>query len=335
MPELVAQRILVTGGAGFIGSHVVERLLAGGASRIVTLDKLTYAGSRANLDGVAKDARHRLVEGDVADGAHVASILRDEDVDAIVHLAAESHVDRSIVGPAPFVHTNLVGTYAVLEAARVHFRARFGNDPTRCRFHHVSTDEVYGDLGPHDPPFRVGDPYRPSSPYAASKAGADHLVTAYGRTYGLPFTITHGANAYGPRQNDEKVVPVIIRACAALRPIPIYGDGTNERDWVHVDDHARAIELAVKRGVPGATYLVGGGTSLTNLELARRICAVFDERRPEHAPHARAITFVADRPGHDRRYALATEATRVAIGWAPERAFDEGMRETVEWYLAR
>ena len=333
MTEHRPQGILVTGGAGFIGSHLIRRFLRSSPEvRIINLDALTYAGDLARLADMADDPRLEHVIGDICNRELVDTLLARPGVDTVVHLAAESHVDRSIQGPAEFVRTNVVGTFTLLEAARA---AWLGPDGLRSgvRFHHVSTDEVFGQLGPNDPPFRETSPYAPNSPYSASKAGSDHLVRAYHHTYGLPVVTTHSSNNYGPNQADEKFIPTVIMACLQGRPIPVYGDGTNVRDWVHVEDHCAALVAVLLGGRDGATYGIGGGTEMSNLDIARHICRVMDELQPSHAPHERLISFVRDRPGHDRRYALDTGRIRSELGWEPEWSFEGGMRRTVEWYV--
>lgn len=327
---MAERRLVITGGAGFIGSALVRRALAGG-DRVCVVDALTYAGRRENLAEVAGDARFRLVQADIRDRAAMDAVLAEERPDAIVHLAAESHVDRSIAGPDVFMQTNVVGTATLLEAARAFWEG--AGRPQGFRFHHVSTDEVYGSLGPDDPPFTEATAYAPRSPYSASKAASDHLVRAWHATYGLPVVVSNGSNTYGPRQFPEKLIPVVIRAAASGRPIPVYGDGGNMRDWIHVDDHAEAI-LAVLAGArPGSGYNVGGGNERTNLELVREICAILDGLRPAGAPHARLIEMVPDRPGHDFRYAIDGAALARDLGWRPRVPFAEGLRDTVRWYL--
>jgi dTDP-glucose 4,6-dehydratase len=322
----VVRRALVTGGAGFIGAAVVRRLLADpDVERVVTLDALTYAGSLSRLDGV--DGRHRFVHGDINDRALVEGLLRDEGLETVLHLAAESHVDRSIAGPDPFVRTNVVGTSELLEACRRVWLEEGAVEG--ARFHHVSTDEVFGDLPPDAPPATEDAPYRPSSPYAASKAAADHLVRAWHRTYGLPVSLSHGSNTYGPLQVPEKLLPVVVRAAVRGAPIPVYGDGQQERDWLHVDDHADAIVHIAAHGAVGRSYNVAGGTSLRNLELVGRVCALVDALRPASAPHAALVRRVTDRLGHDRRYALDGSRLRDELGWRPRVGFEDGLAATV------
>ncbi len=323
------QSLLVTGGAGFIGSNFVRWVLSQTAARVVTLDALTYAGRLASLADLPDASRHTFVEGDVADDALVARVMEEHDVDLVVHFAAESHVDRSIHGPAAFVHANVVGTFGALEAAR-----RVWGTRSDVRFHHISTDEVYGTLGPTDPAFTETTPYDPSSPYSATKAASDHLVRAYGRTYGLPVSVTNCSNNYGPYQFPEKLLPLTLLRALAGEPIPIYGDGQQVRDWLYVEDHCEAIWRVATEAEAGATYNVGGDNQPTNLELVRALCHVLDERQPGGAPHDRLITFVPDRPGHDRRYAMDTTAIRRDLGWAPRHTIDEGLEATVDWYLA-
>ncbi|MBC14864.1 MAG: dTDP-glucose 4,6-dehydratase [Rhodothermaceae bacterium] len=321
--------VLITGGAGFIGSAMVRSALARRPEhRVVTLDALTYAGSVASLADLDGAERHTFVHGDIRDGALVRDLLREHAVGLVVHLAAESHVDRSISGPSAFVETNVLGTQTLLDACREVWDGADG-----VRFHHVSTDEVYGDLGPDDPAFTEQTPYAPSSPYSASKAGSDHLVRASGRTYGLPVSITNCSNNYGPRQYPEKLIPVVLQRALAGEPIPVYGDGANVRDWLFVDDHCDAIWTVIERGAVGETYNVGGHAEVGNLDLVRMLCAILDERRPASAPHADLITFVTDRPGHDRRYAVDT-AKIEALGWSPRQSLRTGLEATVDWYLA-
>ena len=336
MSEFKPRNILLTGGAGFIGSNLVRYLLAADpAVRIVNLDKLTYAGSMDNLADLPDPARHTFVEGDICDAELVASLLREHEIDTVSHLAAESHVDRSITGPAAFVETNLVGTYTLLEAARQEWLIRRKLDAASCRFHHVSTDEVFGTLGKTDEPFTERTPYAPNSPYSASKAGSDHLVRAYHHTYGMPVVTTNCSNNYGPYQHDEKFIPTVIRSCRDGKPIPVYGDGSNVRDWLYVEDHCSGIDAVLRRGALGETYNIGGDNEWHNIDIARLICRLFDEVRPEGAPHDKLITFVTDRPGHDWRYAIDGTKIRDEIGWAPRQDFESGMRLTVEWYLAK
>jgi dTDP-glucose 4,6-dehydratase len=335
MSRHLARVMLVTGGAGFIGSNFIRHELQTDPDvRVVCLDKLTYAGSLEHL-GDLPASRYRFVQGDVCDRSLVHRLLVDNDVDTIVHFAAETHVDRSITDPEAFVRTNVLGTLAPLEAARLVWLDLASDRRRRLRFHHVSTDEVYGALGSGSPACTEASAYAPSSPYAASKAGADHLVRAYHRTYGLPVVISNSANNYGPRQNHEKLIPTVIAACRRLAPIPIYGDGSQRRDWLYVEDHCHALDAVLRAGRSGETYNVGAGEELANLELAKRICTIFDQIRPQHAPHARLITLVPDRPGHDWRYAVDCAKLTREVGWRPRERLESGLRKTVEWFLAR
>ncbi|MEZ0396485.1 MAG: dTDP-glucose 4,6-dehydratase [Anaerolineales bacterium] len=324
-------RVLVTGGAGFIGSNFVRYLLqTEPAVRIVNLDALTYAGSLENLRGLPDDSRHTFVHGDICDAALVERLLAEHQIDTLVHFAAESHVDRSILGPAPFVQTNVVGTFTLLEAARTVWKGDFAGK----RFHHVSTDEVFGSLRPEDPPFSETTPYEPRSPYSASKAASDHLVRAYFHTYGLPVTLTNCSNNYGPYQFPEKLIPLMILNALEGKPLPLYGDGQQIRDWLYVEDHCEAIRLVLLRGRTGETYNIGGGNQPCNLDIVRQICALLDEFHPAGRPHARLMTHVPDRPGHDRRYAMDTRKIQAELGWRPRHDLTSGLRATVEWYLA-
>jgi dTDP-glucose 4,6-dehydratase len=326
--------ILLTGGAGFIGSNLVHHLLEVDASvRIITLDALTYAGNLGNLAKLPAPDRHTFVHGNICDAALVSALLEEHRIDTILHLAAESHVDRSITGPAAFVETNVNGTYTLLEAARGYWLDAQGWNEDQCRFCHISTDEVYGTLGADDPPWVEDLPYQPSSPYSATKAASDHLVHAYHRTYGLPVVITHGSNTYGPHQHPEKLLPVIIRSCRNGTPIPVYGDGSNIRDWLYVRDHCRGIEAAMRHGILGRHYNIGGDYERANIDTVCRICAALDAVHPSGAPHDRLISFVPDRPGHDWRYAMSTERAKTELGWKPETDFEDGLKRTIEWYM--
>ena len=327
--------ILVTGGAGFIGSALCRHLVATGV-RVVNLDKLTYAG---NLDSLAevKDApNYRFVQGDICDGALVARLLEEERIDTIMHLAAESHVDRSIDGPADFIQTNIVGTFTMLEAALRYWRARDEAAQKAFRFHHVSTDEVFGDLPFDDSKFSETTPYNPSSPYSASKASSDHLALAWHHTYGLPVVLSNCSNNYGPYHFPEKLIPLAILNALHEQKLPVYGEGANVRDWLYVEDHARALEQVARNGTPGETYLIGGRAERTNLDVVRAICALLDEKRPRPggASHSELITFVTDRPGHDRRYAIDPGKTERELGWRPKEGFETGLAKTIDWYLA-
>ena len=326
--------ILVTGGAGFIGSNFVLEWLAAEGEPVVNLDKLTYAGNPGNLVSVRDDARHVFVRGDIADRELVGGLLQKHRPRAIVHFAAESHVDRSIHGPGEFIQTNVVGTFSLLEEARAYWSALAGDERAGFRFLHVSTDEVYGSLGADDPAFSETTAYTPNSPYAASKAGSDHLVRAYHHTYGLPTITTNCSNNYGPYQFPEKLIPLVILNAVDGKPLPVYGDGRNVRDWLYVADHCTAIRVALAKGAPGETYNIGGSAERANIDVVNTICDVLDELRPQGAPHRKLITYVTDRPGHDRRYAVDTARIRRELGWQPDNRFESGLRATVEWYLA-
>ncbi len=330
-----SQTWLVTGGAGFIGSNFVLEHRAGRGARIVNLDKLTYAGNLESLAPVQHDPEHIFVQGDIGDRALVSRLLAQHRPAAVVNFAAETHVDRSISGPAPFLETNVVGVCSLLDAALEYWRGLPAPAREQFRFLHVSTDEVYGSLEPHDPPFTERSPHAPNSPYAASKAAADHFVRAYHRTYGLPALVTNAANTYGPRQYPEKLVPLTIVNALEGRPLPIYGDGLHVRDWVYVSDHCEAIALVLARGTLGETYNIGGLSECANLELVRMICAALDQARPDspHRPHAGLIRHVADRPGHDRRYATDIAKIRDRLGWSPRETLASGIAKTVRWYL--
>jgi dTDP-glucose 4,6-dehydratase len=329
------QSILVTGGAGFIGSNFVLSWVQQAGTPVVNLDLLTYAGNPTNLDSLKHDPLHCLVQGDIADGELVGSLLREHSPRAIVHFAAESHVDRSIVAPDAFIRTNLQGTFTLLDQAKKYWSALGDEDRRAFRFLHVSTDEVYGTLGSDDPSFSETTPYAPNSPYAASKAGSDHLVRAYFHTFGLPVLTTNCSNNYGPFQFPEKLIPLMILNALEGRPLPVYGDGGNVRDWLYVGDHCSAIRTVLERGRPGETYNIGGNSERKNLDVVMTICDLVDEMRPDAAIGSRRklITFVKDRPGHDRRYAI--NATKIAreLAWQPAEKFETGLRRTVRWYL--
>ena len=324
--------LLVTGGAGFIGANFVVSTIAETGEELVNLDKLTYAGNLRNLNVLRDDARHRFVQGDICERERVRNLLATHRPRAIVHFAAESHVDRSIAGPAEFVQTNVVGTWALLEEARAYWEAR-GRDAA-FRFLHVSTDEVYGSLGPHDPAFTEDTPYAPNSPYAASKAAADHMVRAYYHTYGLPTLTTNCSNNYGPRQFPEKLIPLVIRNALAGEPLPVYGDGKNVRDWLYVADHCDAVRLVLEKGRIGETYNIGGENERANIDVVKTICALLDGLHPRSAgSYASLIRYVTDRPGHDRRYAMNIAKIRRELGWQPRESFETGMEKTVRWYI--
>jgi len=330
------QPILITGGAGFIGSNFILQWLTAQDTPVVNLDKLTYAGNLGNLEKVAADPRYRFVHGDICDRKLLSDLLRRHHPCAVVHFAAESHVDRSIHGPDDFVRTNVHGTFSLLEEARAYWTEMEPEEKSSFRFLHVSTDEVYGSLGPDDPPFSETTPYAPNSPYAASKAASDHLVRAYHHTYGLPALTTNCSNNYGPYQFPEKLIPLAILHAMNGKPIPVYGDGQNVRDWLFVGDHCDAIRAVLARGRIGETYNVGGRNEKRNLEIVHTICSILDELRPEDpvVPHSKLITFVQDRPGHDRRYAMDARKIERELNWRPQETFESGIRKTIEWYLA-
>jgi dTDP-glucose 4,6-dehydratase len=330
------KNLLVTGGAGFIGSNFVRYMLEQEPGiRIVNLDVLTYAGSTENLKGLADPARHVFVQGSITDRSLVDRLLREHDVDTIVHFAAETHVDRSIHFPEMFVETNVIGTHTLLEAARQYWLVDQAFPVEQVRFHHVSTDEVYGTLAPTDPAFTEETPYDPRSPYSATKAASDHLVRAYFHTFGLPISITNCSNNYGPYQFPEKLVPVIIANAVDGKNLPIYGDGMQIRDWLFVDDHSEAIRRVIRAGRVGETYNVGGDNQPPNIEVVKTICQILDELRPESpfAPHESLITYVKDRPGHDRRYDIDIQKIKGELDWEPGVSLSEGMLQTVTWYL--
>ncbi len=327
--------ILVTGGAGFIGSNFVIDWLAAGDEPVINLDKLTYAGNLENLQGLAGDPRHRFVRGDIADYGLILELLQQNRVRAVVNFAAESHVDRSIHGPEDFIQTNIVGTFRLLEAVRAYWNGLPADDKAAFRFLHVSTDEVYGSLEKEAPAFTEQHRYEPNSPYSASKAASDHLVRAYHHTYGLPVLTTNCSNNYGPYHFPEKLIPLIIHNALAGKPLPIYGDGQQIRDWLYVKDHCSAIRRVLEAGRLGETYNVGGWNEKPNLEVVHTLCAMLDELSPraDGASYASQITFVADRPGHDRRYAIDASKLERELGWKPAETFETGIRKTVRWYL--
>jgi dTDP-glucose 4,6-dehydratase len=327
--------ILVTGGAGFIGSNFVLDWLAASDEPVVNLDKLTYAGNLANLASLAGDPRHTFVRGDISDRELVERLLAEHGIRAIVHFAAESHVDRSIHGPEDFVATNVVGTFRLLEAARAHRTSLPAADRAAFRFLHVSTDEVYGTLAPADPPFSETTPYRPNSPYAATKAASDHLARGHHHTFGLPVVTTNCSNNYGPWQFPEKLIPLCIHRAVAGEPLPIYGDGRQVRDWLYVGDHCTAIRRVLEAGRPGEVYNIGGSSELANIDVVTALCRILDEEHPraDGQPYATQITFVTDRPGHDRRYAIDHGKITAELGWRPSESFETGLRKTVRWYL--
>ena len=326
--------LLVTGGLGFIGSNFIRMLLGQtGCELVINLDKQTYAGNPENLTDFENESRYIFCRGDICDGELVSTLFSEHQPDAVVNFAAESHVDRSIDGPEPFVQTNVVGTLRLLEAFKAYYNFQ-SEDRQKClRFLHVSTDEVYGSLSADDPAFSESTSYSPNSPYSASKAGADHLVRAYHHTFGLPVLTTNCSNNYGPYQFPEKLIPLIILNACDGKKLPIYGDGANIRDWLHVEDHCSAIWEVLNRGRVGETYCIGGNSEKTNLEVVDTICCVLDELKPDKAPHKNLKTFVQDRPGHDRRYAIDGSKIKSELGWRPEYSFDTGIRKTIQWYL--
>jgi dTDP-glucose 4,6-dehydratase len=329
------QNVLVTGGAGFIGSNFVRYLLAKEPQvQIVNLDLLTYAGSLENLKDLPDAQRHTFVKGDICDRLLVEDLLRRHAIDIVVHFAAETHVDRSILDPEKFIRTNIHGTYTLLEAARRVWLEK--GTSQNVRFHHISTDEVFGMLGPDDPAFSESTPYAPNSPYAASKASSDHLVRSYGHTYGLPFTITNCTNNYGPYQFPEKLIPLMILNAQEGRPLPVYGDGQQIRDWLYVEDHCEAIHTVLVKGRPGETYAVGGDNQPANLTVVKTVCEILDECQPASpsVPHTNLIQYVKDRPGHDRRYDMNIAKLRQELGWEPRQSLESGLLKTVEWYLS-
>jgi len=322
-------KVLVTGGAGFIGSAVIRQLIREGGAEVVNLDKLTYAATPEALEDCAQSPRYTFVQGDIRDRELVAALFEEHAPDAAMHMAAESHVERAIDGPDDFLQTNIFGTFTLLEAARAWTSGRRG----RLRFHHISTDEVYGTLSSTDPAFTEQTPYAPNSPYSASKAASDHLVRAWGETYGLEVVTSNCSNNYGPWQFPEKLIPVMLIAAWEGKPLPVYGKGENVRDWLHVEDHARALRVVMERGHPGETYNIGGNAERRNIDVVRRICALMDEHASQGAPHEKLISFVTDRPGHDLRYAVDSTKIKRELGWEPAETFESGLAGTVEWYL--
>lgn len=334
MSSYQPHNMLVTGGAGFIGANFVRHVLTHEHNvNIINLDKLTYAGSLANLKNLPHPERHHFIEGDIADEKLVRHVLAHHHIDTIVHFAAESHVDRSIANPKTFIETNLVGTFVLLEAARHQWVDVEQADLSKRRFHHISTDEVFGSLSLTDPLFTESTPYQPRSPYSASKAGSDHLVNAYHHTYQLPITMSNCSNNYGPYQHQEKFIPTVIRACMAGTRIPIYGNGKNIRDWLYVEDHCSAIMSIIKHGRTGESYNIGGNNELENIVLARYICAEMDRLKPRDVPHANLLEFVTDRPGHDFRYAIDISKIKSELNWTPKENIETGLRKTIEFYL--
>jgi len=334
---LVRKTLLVTGGAGFIGANFIHYTQTHYPdARVINLDLLTYAGSLENLRSLPRPDHYEFIQGDICDQKLAEDILRGKGVDTIVHFAAESHVDRSILGPQAFVQTNIFGTFALLEASRQVWLTEQAQPIDRVRFHHISTDEVYGTLGPDDPAFEESTPYAPNSPYAASKAASDHLARAYLHTYGLPVTISNCSNNYGPYQFPEKLIPLMITNALAGKPLPIYGDGRQIRDWLYVEDHCQAIWEIIKEGKVGECYNIGGGNQPANLEIVKTLCAILDRQMPDSPfkPHEQLIAYVQDRPGHDRRYAMNISKIRAQLGWQPRHTLEEGLEKTVSWYMA-
>lgn len=326
-------KVLVTGAAGFIGSAVVRHLLGETEAHVVNLDKLTYAATPDALESAASSPRYRFEKVDICDATEVRRVLETHQPDAIMHLAAESHVDRSIDAPAEFIQTNIVGTYTLLQEALRYYRASSDERQRGFRFHHISTDEVFGSLGFEDPAFTEASPYQPSSPYSASKASSDHLVRAWHHTFGLPVVLTNCSNNYGPYQFPEKLIPLMIIKALGGEPLPVYGRGTNVRDWLHVEDHARALWLVLQQGRVGETYNIGGRSERSNLDVVHAICDLLDRQLPAKTPRRELVKFVADRPGHDLRYAIDCARIQSELGWEPRESFDTGLEKTVLWYL--
>jgi dTDP-glucose 4,6-dehydratase len=325
--------MLVTGGAGFIGSNFIRYMLEHDSNiSIINLDALTYAGSLENLKDLTHTERHHFIRGNITDAALIKHVLQHHHIDTIVHFAAESHVDRSIAAPATFVETNVMGTFVLLEAARHHWFEVEKCEPSHCRFHHISTDEVFGSLQLHDPLFTEKTAYDPRSPYSASKAGSDHLVNAYHHTYGLPITLSNCSNNYGPYQHAEKFIPTVIRSCLNWQPIPIYGNGKNIRDWLYVEDHCRGILNIIQRGKPGDKYNLGGNNEWENVKLAHYICEQFDKIKPRNESYQSLIEFINDRPGHDFRYAIDSSKIKNELSWEPHETLESGIKKTIEFY---
>ncbi|PSV39858.1 dTDP-glucose 4,6-dehydratase [Photobacterium sp. GB-210] len=331
-------KILITGGAGFIGSAVIRHLIQNTSHQVMNIDKLTYAGNLASLECVSDDERYSFEQVDITNRIEIERVFSKYQLDAVMHLAAESHVDRSIDGPAAFIETNVIGTYVLLDVARHYFSALSDSRRQLFRFIHVSTDEVYGDLSPQAQPFTEISPYQPSSPYSASKASSDHLVRAWHRTYGLPVIVTNCSNNYGAYQYPEKLIPVVILNALAGKPLPIYGNGQQVRDWLYVDDHAKALVAVLEKGKVGETYNIGGNNEQTNIAVVHAICDVLEILVPNKPQGVKAyrdlITYVDDRPGHDKRYAINASKISQEVGWTPQESFETGLRKTVEWYLA-
>ena len=329
-----AKNILVTGAAGFIGSNYVRMMLSRYDDvQIISYDKLTYAGNMANIANIDNQHNHRFVKGDICDEKLVADTLKKYNIDTIVHFAAESHVDNSIANPKIFLETNVIGTFNLLNCAKQYWLDELNFDETSCKFHHVSTDEVYGTLLKDDPAFTETKAYEPNSPYSASKAGSDHIVRAYFHTYKLPVTISNCSNNYGPYQHTEKLIPVVIKSCIEQKSIPVYGDGSNIRDWLYVENHCDAIQCIIEKGELGEVYNIGGINEVNNLDLVKTICKLMDEYKPDNAPHSDLITFVEDRKGHDWRYAIDNSKIQNDLGWKPSQDFEEMFKKTIEFYL--
>jgi dTDP-glucose 4,6-dehydratase len=325
------ENILVTGGAGFIGSHFIRYMLNQHDDiNIINLDSLTYAGSLDNLRDLSRANQHHFIQGDICDIDLIHHLFNEYPIDTVVNFAAESHVDRSIIGPGAFVFTNVIGTFNLLEAARLHWLEEKKLDEKKCRFHHISTDEVYGALSKTEKPFTENSPFKPNSPYSATKASSDHLVHCYHHTYGLPTTVSNCSNNYGPMQHAEKFIPTIIRSCLSWENIPLYGKGDQIRDWLYVEDHCRAIELILKHGKLGETYNIGGNNELINLDVAKQVCRILDQLLPQTEPYESLITFVPDRPGHDWRYAIDTTKIQNELGWEALEPFDRGLFKTIQ-----
>ncbi|MDQ6976065.1 MAG: dTDP-glucose 4,6-dehydratase [Mariprofundaceae bacterium] len=334
MPDYQAKNILVTGGAGFIGCNYVRYMLKTDANvRIINLDALTYAGSLDNLKDLPDETRHVFVQGDICERALVDRLMREYEIDTVVHFAAESHVDNSISSPEVFVKTNVMGTFTLLDSARQYWQKMKGWGAEACHFHHISTDEVYGTLDATDPAFTETTPYAPNSPYSASKAGSDHLVRAYFHTYDLPVTTSNCSNNYGSYQHGEKFIPTVIRHCLTQKSIPVYGDGTNIRDWLYVTDHCSGIDAVIRHGARGEVYNIGGINEWANIDICKLICQLMDEHKPENAPHEKLITFVQDRAGHDWRYAIDATKMNDELNWQPAETFETGIRKTLKYHI--
>lgn len=327
------RNMLITGGAGFIGANFIRDLLTTQPEcKVINLDLLTYAGNLQNLKALSNAQNYQFIQGDICNRELIKTLLQQYNIDTIIHFAAESHVDRSITGPMQFVQTNVVGTCCLLDEAKVYWQKQFDLSANNCRFHHISTDEVYGMLDSNDPAFTETTAYAPNSPYSASKAASDHFVRSYHHTYGLPITISNCSNNYGPYQHTEKLIPTIINNCLKQQAIPIYGDGSNVRDWLYVIDHCQAIQAILYQGIVGETYNIGGNNELSNLDVTKIICHIMDELNPQSTPHENLITFVKDRPGHDWRYAIDNNKIKKTLNWQPKESFLTGIKKTIEFY---